>query len=494
MTDDTTQLPPNDIQTESILLACILVAPKVIDDVRIIVPHPEMFWRTTHQYLYHAILELHDDSTAIDWATVVDQLRRNGNIKYWPDENVAIEDISLLPDGAFSGYGSDRYAEIVRDVWQRRRLLADAMDMRGMVFERTRETPELIEIAEQKLTEISEVVHNADIANLSDVVSEVTKRREAMEEFQRKHRGELPGLSSGLVGLDQLTTGWKGGQVILVAARPGVGKTSLLLDFAAKAREQAIIKAYERGDKATENEGGPLFVSLEMTKEELVERTVCSIAGIDSRLMKLGLLNNEDRATVIEVEKSLSEHFWIIDDFNLDMPMLRSLARRAKRRHKITSIFVDYVQLFEGPSKLDRHVVLGQVSRGLKKLAKELDVPIIAAAQLNRDVEKGVARKPRLSDLRESGSLEQDADAVLFIHQTSDARETGYLYDEVTLIQAKNRAGPTGDVDCHFIRAHTHFLEVERRPQGDWHSANERSQPPERGPSVDTVSIFDPTK
>ncbi|MEE9312742.1 MAG: replicative DNA helicase [Planctomycetota bacterium] len=471
MSEVGTNLPPHDMEAECAVIAAIFFQPSCFDDVASTIRFPEMFWRTSHQSIFRAVLILSANNCEITFVTVIDQMDRAGVLDLNGGREQLMFYLRGLLEGMISVYGVERWAEIVRERWQRRQLAADVHEIRELCFEPVEDTSTIIELAEERITSISEAVHTTAVVPVGDVAAEVALRRESMEEFQRTNSNKLPGLSTGLTGLDELMTGMKGAELHLVAGRPGDGKTSLLLNLAHACWSEAV----------ETREGGPLIFSLEMSKTELIQRLVCSMAGVDSRLYKLGKLQGAERDSAIDAESSLEDHLWIVDDPNLSMTAVRSLARRAKRKHNITAIYVDYIQLFEGEGKMDRHLVIGQFSRGLKKLAKELDVPVIAAAQLNRDVEKGVLRRPRLSDLRESGSLEQDADTVTFIYKQTERDSEGNAQgdcDPCTLIVAKNRNGPVGDVKCNFHRKHTKFTEVTYRHENEPEA--QRSLPPKK--------------
>jgi replicative DNA helicase len=254
------------------------------------------------------------------------------------------------------------------------------------------------------------------------------------------HDGRMPGLPTGLNGLDKLTCGFEGGQLIIIGARPGVGKTSLAGNWAVSCSDA----------------GGVLFFTLEMSKAELAERILCGQAEVNHYKFRQGFIEDDDQARLAQAAAKLQQSpIYIHDDRGIDVGEMMSVARRVARRAPLAMVIVDYLQLIEGPRfaprEFSREQIVAGISRRLKIMAGELNVPVVCLAQLNRDVEKRDNKRPRMADLRESGAVEQDADIILFLHRP-DAYDVEDRPGEADLIVAKNRSGPTGDVSLRFLK------------------------------------------
>ena len=300
----------------------------------------------------------------------------------------------------------------------------------------------------------------------------------------------MRGLPSGFSDLDRITTGFKGGELLILAARPGHGKTSLALNIAENIAISAADRHNKRATKRGEDPesykkpGGVLFFSLEMTGVELATRLVCSCARLSLRDVRSGMISRGQEQDLVEAEGLLQNAALFIDDsFNLTMAEVRAKSRRLKESADIEVVVVDYLQLIQGDLKLDRHEQIGMITRGLKALARELEIPVLAMAQLNRSIEQrtGARQRPMLSDLRESGSIEQDADMVMFIQrdnvldnkkqdqqqkakaqiEDADEREARFDVEPATLIIAKNRNGPVDDVRLMFRKSCTRFEKAD---------------------------------
>jgi replicative DNA helicase len=461
--EETGYIPPHSIEAEQAVLGAIFVDPGCLPDVSLLLKKPEMFWRASHQHIYRAIQDLSSEGHEIDWVSVGEQVKKNGAAEDCGGSDALHAYLSDISQGVPSAYGAERYATIVRDRGLMREIILRASDIRSMAMDETRTPGDVIEKLERDVFEIAAQRFHGNTKSVQELITQVMDQQARMKEWRLKHDGTLlPGLSSGYEEIDQYTTGWKAGELIVVGGRPGQGKTSLLLNLA----ENIALQAQDRRD---DGKGGVLLFSLEMTATELVQRVICSNAGVDLRKVKLGLYNKEEEAELKGATSRLASAAIFVDDsFTLNLSEIRSKARRMKERNDIECIFVDYLQLVKDNDRLDRHLQIGNISRGLKALARELNVPVITAAQLNRGVEQRSARekRPMLSDLRESGSIEQDADQVLLIHRKESeegAVDTNEMA-EVDLIIAKNRNGPTGDVEMRFQKRYTRFVQVKHMP------------------------------
>ncbi|MCA8938223.1 MAG: replicative DNA helicase, partial [Planctomycetes bacterium] len=317
----------------------------------------------------------------------------------------------------------------------------------------------------------------SDTHTIQSVLVEVQQQIETFRRMRSEHDA-LAGLPSGYTDLDKITTGFKGGELIVLAARPGHGKTALALNIA----EHIAISADRREHKKSGGGGCAVF-SLEMRASELVSRMLCSLAGVSLRDVRNGNLSQGDENNLRDATERLAQSPLFIDDsFTISMAEIRAKCRRLKERYDIECVMVDYIQLISGDSGVDRHELIGRYSRGLKALARELNVPVFALSQLNRQIEqrRGVQQRPMLSDLRESGSIEQDADMVMFIQRDRmlsaeemkraqqeaellEGREKFNFLDvePATLVVAKNRSGPIGDVTLSFRKSCTRFEAME---------------------------------
>lgn len=466
MSEESGFIPPHSIEAEQAVLGAIFVDPGCLPEITLILKKADVFWRTSHRHIYQAIQDLSAEGHEIDWVSVGEQVRKNGVLEECGGKDALHTYLSDMSHSVPSAYGAERYATIVRDRSLMREIILRASDIRGMALDETMSPGDVIEKLEQDVFEIAAQRFHGETHSVQALIQQVMEQQARMKEWRLKHDGHaLPGLSSGYSDLDAYTTGWKPGELIVVGARPGQGKTSLMLNLA----ENMALDTINRRD---DGKGGVLLFSLEMTATELVQRVICSNAGVDLKKVKLGLYNKDEETELKEATQRLAQAAIFVDDsFTLNMSEIRSKARRMKERHDIECIFVDYLQLVKDNDRLDRHLQIGNISRGLKALARELEIPVVTAAQLNRGVEQRSSRekRPMLSDLRESGSIEQDADQVLMIHKkeseegTIDPNEMA----EIDLIVAKNRNGPTGDVEMLFRKRYTRF-ELKQALPTNW--------------------------
>ncbi|MCA8911318.1 MAG: replicative DNA helicase [Planctomycetes bacterium] len=468
MPEDTAFIPPHSIEAEQAVLGAIFIDPGCLPEVTLILKKPQMFWRASHQHIYHAIQQLSAEGHEIDWVSVGEQVRKDGTIDECGGADALHTYLSDISHSVPSAYAAERYATIVRDRALMREIILRAGDIRSMALDETKTPGDVIEKLEQDVFDIAAQRFHGQTHTVQALIQQVMDQQAKMREWRLSHDGHaLPGLSSGYSDLDAFTTGWKAGELIVIGARPGQGKTSLMLNLA----ENIALDVHNRRE---DGKGGVLVFSLEMTATELVQRVICSNAGVDLKKVKLGLYNREEEGELKEATQRLAQAAIFVDDsFTLNMSEIRSKARRMKERHDIECIFIDYLQLVKDNDRLDRHLQIGNISRGLKALARELDIPVITAAQLNRGVEQRSSRekRPMLSDLRESGSIEQDADQVLMIHKKESEEgliDTNELA-EVDLIVAKNRNGPTGDVEMLFRKRFTRF-ELRQSIPTNWAS------------------------
>jgi replicative DNA helicase len=441
------RLPPHSVEAEQGVLGSVLLSPN--DNMGICIEKlksgKEAFYDLRHQTIYEQLLLMYDHKEAIDLITLQQRLRDKGQL-----EGVGgYAYLSSLVDGVASPVNLSYYLEIVREKHLLRRMVRTCTDIVGRVYSQEGDVDELLDEVESEVLRISEERVEEGARNIKELV------RKAISKVEDYHgrQGQLTGISSGFADLDKMTTGLHEGEMIVIAARPSMGKTSLAMNIA---------------EHVAMEEKLPVAVfSLEMSAESLVLRMLCSQARVNLRSLQGGFLAQRDFPNLTQAAgKMAGARLFIDDTANLSILQLRAKARRLWQQHGIRLFVIDYLQLLHSTAARadqNRQQEIADISRGVKALAKELNVPIIVLSQLNRDLEKDKNRKPRLSDLRESGAIEQDADLVGLLYKPSSGEDDeGALMDEndavpVNLLIAKQRNGPTGDVPLVFRRGITRF-------------------------------------
>src|SRR5919205_1178346 len=405
------RLPPHSLEAEQSVLGAILIDRETIIEIAEFL-RPEDFYRQAHGSIYRAMLELFERREPVDLVTVAESLERSEDLEQVGGRSY----LSQLSNQTPTAVHAVPYARIVERKAVLRNLIGAAGKIAGIGYEDPAEIQEAIDRAESELFQVSNRRITAGFSQLRDLLHSAYDRLD----YLHAHRGELSGISSGFLDLDQLTTGFQRSDLIIVAARPSVGKTSFALNIAehAAVREHKTVGVF----------------SLEMSKEQLVLRLLSSVAKIDSSRLRTGFLEEMDFTRLAPAMNSLAEAPVYIDDTpNISTMELRTKARRLQAESGLDLLVVDYLQLMQATTinRNDNRVQeVSEISRGLKALARELEVPVIALSQLSRQAEMRESRKPRLSDLRESGSLEQDADLVAFLWREKergpdDAQEEG---------------------------------------------------------------------
>lgn len=433
------KIPPQSIEAEHSVIGGCLLQQSVIDDVALHI-RDDHFYSEHAQIIWRVIYDMHNAGMAVDAMTVGHELKARGKLDDIGGIPTIMRMIETVPHSAHS----EHYARIIRETWLRRRLIEHGTQViHDSHFDE--DIASVMETTEQNLFSIVEKGDRKPVATVREVMAhafEAILERMGQEDATK-------GLPSGFKNLDAMIGGLNEGMIV-IAARPSNGKTSLACNIAA---------AVAASGKSC------LFIAIEQSAEELVERMLAAEAKIDSMKLKTGDVTQEDQAALYEAQQRLAELPIIIDDDAraCSITSIAAQARRAKRRSDIGLIVVDYLQLVESDNKHEpREQQVSTISRRLKMISKEIGVPVIALAQLNRDVEKRENKRPRLSDLRESGAIEQDADVVMFIHRPE-------LYDpkdrpgEAELIVAKNRNGATGVAQLVWIAEHMRF--VDRAPK-----------------------------
>jgi len=431
-------LPPQNIEAEESILSAILIDNDALLDV-IEALGPEDFYRTAHQKIYEAITDLFDKAEPVDLVTLANKLKEKGQLEVVGGASYLARLVDTVP----LAVNARHYAKIVHDKASLRRLIEKANAIVKRCFEERGEAEDVIDFAESAVFEISEQKARQSFYPLSKII---LGNIETLEEKQG-NRSLVTGVPTGFKQLDNLTSGLQNSDLIILAARPSMGKTALALNIARNAAVDGNI---------------PVAVfSLEMSKEQLSLRMLCSEARIDSSRLRGGFFSMEDWHRLTDAAGILSESPIYIDDSpSLSAMEIRAKARRLKMDKNIGLIIIDYLQLMQGRSSAERRdLEISEISRGLKALAKELELPVMALSQLNRMLEQRTDKRPRLSDLRESGALEQDADVVAFIYRDEvyNKEEDNPNRGTAEIILSKQRNGPTGDVFLSFLNSYTRF-------------------------------------
>ncbi len=460
-TDLITKLPPQNLEAERCVLACMLLANETIDEVLDIV-QPEHFYSAAHQEIARTILRMYETSAGgIDLVTLTEELEREGKLEEVGGPSYLVSILESVPYAAHAKY----YAGIVRDKWMLRKLREACTEILQDVHTSTDDPQEVLARAEQRIFKILETKGQVQNFELKDIL--VDTFDSIIERWE--HEGALPGLSTGFHDLDNLTNGLQPAELIILAARPSMGKTAFVCNIAEAVATEARRRQMETSPNAREQaKGGVLMFSLEQSSLDLAERLLCIFTRIDGHRLKRGELSDEEKQDVQVAASALSELPIFIDDrAGLTMSEIAAVSRRVKRKYDIALIIIDYLQLIEPEDKrISREQQVAQITRRLKKLAKDLDLPIIALAQLNRGVEMRTEKQPRLADLRESGSIEQDADKVLFLHRP-EAYDPEDHPGEAEVIVAKNRNGRTGVVTLAWIAESMRFENFAHIPTPD---------------------------
>ncbi len=449
------KLPPQNLEAEKGVLGSILLMHEAIDEVGdlLIADH---FYADRHQRIYAAIMGLYESGVrGVDAVTLAEELDRRKQLDEVGGVEYLAQILETVPNAAHAKY----YAKIVRDRWIQRSLVYACTEILDECYTGSSETEDILHAAEQRVFGILEQQERETKLALGDILIDAYDRIRARLEKE----GSLSGLSTGFVDLDRLLNGFQNSELIILAARPSMGKTALVCNIA-----EAVV---------SDSKQGCLVFSLEMSKLELAERLLCIRAKVNGHRLRAGTLDEVEHEALMKAASELSETPMFIDDQpGRSMPQISAVARRLKRRHGLGLIIIDYLQLIEPEDKFaPREQQVSQITRRLKHLAKELNLPVIALAQLNRGVENREDKRPRLADLRESGAIEQDADVVIFLHRPG-------LYDpeirpgEADIIVAKNRNGPIDTVALSWLSESMRFgnLSHVQEPPGGYFAKGDR--------------------
>ena len=449
-------VPPQNLEAEEAVLGSILLEQdSIISVMEFLVP--DDFYRVAHQLIFAAMIEFNQNSEAIDPITVSEKLRQKNQIDNVGGEAGIIELLDKVPTAA----NVEFYTQIVLEKSTRRKLIKTSTNIVKNAYQEDETIANVLDTAERDILSVSEGRNKAGFIPIRDVLHDAY---ESLEE-RSKNNGEVTGIATGYIGLDRMTSGLHADELIILAARPSVGKTAFVLNIA-------------KNVAVNLNETVAIF-SLEMGAESLVERIICSHASINAGHLKTGKLTDEEYTQYFVATGVLAEAPIYIDDTpGIRVSEIRAKCRRLKQeRNNLGLVVIDYLQLIEGNGKESRQQEVSEISRNLKKLAKELKVPVIALSQLSRGVEQRQDKRPIMSDIRESGSIEQDADIVAFLYRDDYYRqepdENGQVPEvepnsTIEVIIEKNRSGPRGTVELNFMKEFNKFTnlvpdEIEQR-------------------------------
>ena len=442
--------PPSNLQAERGVLGSILLLPIVCDDVALIL-HPEDFYDDANRSLYTHMREMHDDGRRIDTTLLVERLKIAGDFDRVGGAAYLAEVLQSVPTAA----NATHYAQIVKDKATLRSLIHASTEILRDAYDASIEPREMLSQAERKIFSILDDRATSEISDIRDVLQEAMERIEARMD---PNSDTLGGIETGFNDFDAMTGGLHNAELIILAARPSMGKTALALNIAEHV--------------AIERKIGCLFVSLEMSRLELADRMLCCRARVNGQRLRNGTISTDDRRKIVEACAEMSQGSLYIDDApSRSVTEIAAAARRLKRRSGLGLIVIDYLQLIEPDNSRDqRQEQVARMARRLKGLARELEVPVICLSQLNRQAEEA---RPSLSHLRESGAIEQDADVVMFVHRERQDTpgDTPRLGMEAQLIIAKQRNGPIGDVPLIWVKDFTRFESASNRPYDEWEAS-----------------------
>ncbi len=438
------RVPPQNIEAEMAVLGSTLIEEEAIP-IAIEILSKSYFYKEAHNKIFTAVLDLYQDNKAVDLITLTELLKKRGELEEVGGPSYLASLVNTVPTAANIEY----YAKIVKEKYLLRSLINVATSIVSESYESKEEADHLLDKAEKMVFDIASRRVEGGFVELKEIVK---KGVEVIDTLYQK-KTYITGIPTGLGELDKLTAGLQDSDLIIMAGRPSMGKSSLTTCIA----EYAGI---------TEGKAVAIF-SMEMSKEQLGQRMLCSHARVDLSKVRSGFLSQSDWPHITFAAGKLSEAKIFIDDTSMLTPLeLRAKARRMKSRYGISLIVIDYLQLMSGTGRFDsRQQEISEISRNLKALARELNIPVIAVSQLSRAPEKREGNRPVLSDLRESGALEQDADVVMFLFREEYYKQTEENKGKTEIIVAKQRNGPTGIVKLTFIKEYTRFESLSTREE-----------------------------
>ena len=436
--------PPQNLDAEMSLIGAILIDEDVLADVSEIVKSTD-FYDKRHDMIYSAMIRLFEHHKPVDLLTLTDELKKKGVIDDTGGPAYLTELTNYVPTAAHAA----TYAEMVAQKAIRRRLIKASADITELGYQEDHSVQELLEKAEKELFSVSDQSLKQDLVSVETILLENFDRLEELH----KNKGSIRGVKTGYRDLDSMTAGLQRSDLIILAARPSMGKTTLVTNLAYNI--------------ATINKQAVLFFSLEMSKEQLIDRMLADVSGVDAWNIRTGNLSDDDFNKLSEASGEIAEAPIYIDDTpGLTVLEMRTKARRAAHSAPVGLVIVDYLQLMSSSTNRtdgNRVQEVSEISRGLKLLARELNVPVIALSQLSRSVESRNPQIPQLADLRESGSIEQDADIVMFIYREAYYNPDTERENITDLIISKHRNGPTGKVELYFHPERLRFMSLDKK-------------------------------
>ncbi|MFT8394655.1 replicative DNA helicase [Propionibacterium sp.] len=437
---DLDRTPPQDVEAEQSVLGAMLMSKDAIADVVEELRGGD-FYRPAHEAIYDAVLDLYGRGEPADAVTVAVELDKRGDLNRIGGRVYLVDLMSSVSIAANASY----YAQIVHDKAVLRRLVDASMKIAQLGYQGAGDVPDIVDAAQQAIYEVNESKTSEDYKPLKQLLEPTIDEMEAIE----SHSGIMSGVPTGFADLDELTNGLHAGQMVIIAARPAVGKSTLALDFARAA--------------AVRNHLTTAYFSLEMSQSELVMRLLSAEAGVALNHIRNGKMSEDDWQQIVRRTGMVEEAPLFIDDSpNLTMMEIRAKARRLKQRNDLRLVIIDYLQLMTSGRKVEsRQIEVSEFSRQIKLLAKELQIPVVALCQLNRGPEQRNDKKPMLSDLRESGSLEQDADVVILLHREDVYDRDSPRAGEADFIVAKHRNGPTATITTAFQGHYSRFVDMQ---------------------------------
>ncbi|PZE19067.1 replicative DNA helicase [Paenibacillus xerothermodurans] len=438
------RIPPQNLEAEQAVLGAILLDSDSLVTAMERISHDD-FYRTSHQLIFEAMIELAEENEPIDLITLTARLQNKQQL----EEIGGIKYLSELANAVPTAANIDYYSQIVEEKSMLRRLIRAATNIVTEGYASTDDVGDLLSDAEKRILEISQRRSNSGFIAIRDVLMEVFDK----VEFLYNNKGGTTGVKSGFLDLDKMTSGFQRSDLIIVAARPSVGKTAFALNIAQNVgvREKETVAIF----------------SLEMGAAQLVQRMICAEANVDAGRMRTGFLEQDDWEKLTMAIGALSEaNIYIDDSPSVTVADIRAKCRRLKQEKGLGMILIDYLQLIHGRGKGDnRQQEVSEISRTLKQIARELDVPVIALSQLSRGVEQRQDKRPMMSDLRESGSIEQDADIVAFLYRDDYYDKESEKKNIIEIIIAKQRNGPVGTVELAFLKNFNKFVGLDRTHQ-----------------------------
>ncbi|WLD93371.1 replicative DNA helicase [Alkalihalobacillus sp. AL-G] len=443
--------PPHNIEAEQAVIGAVFLEPEALTSATELLM-PEDFYRAAHQRIFTVMVDLSEKGEPIDLVTVTSELQDRRLL----EEVGGVSYLSDLANSVPTAANIEYYGQIVEEKSLLRRLIRTATDIAANGYSREDEVDEILNEAEKNILEVAQRKNTGAFISIKDVLVQAYDNIEMLQ----NSKGDITGIPTGFAELDRMTAGFQRNDLIIVAARPSVGKTAFALNIAQNV--------------ATKTDENVAIFSLEMGAEQLVMRMLCAEGNIDAQRLRTGHLQSEDWQKLTMAMGSLSNAGIYIDDTpGIRVSEIRAKCRRLKQEKGLGMILIDYMQLIRGSGKSgeNRQQEVSEISRSLKALARELEVPVISLSQLSRGVESRQDKRPMMSDIRESGSIEQDADIVAFLYRDDYYDKESESKNIIEIIIAKQRNGPVGTVELAFVKEYNKFVNLERRHE-------EREMPP----------------